>query len=510
MSYEAFPVRWTMQEALKIYQETNKKLKAFFLAMYLHGWDSSTEAPKDAMTYRSTQLGTLSEMYYHLQTDPAYEGAIETLYEHQDELDDILRHEIQIARKNLIKTKKTPVEEYVKFNELMATIYPVYVEAKQTNNYALYKPQLLEVIEFKKKYLEWVKTPTEKGYNILLDEFEPEFNIAEYDLFFNTLKERLVPFAKKVAAKKLKYNKSFTKRPFPIEAQKAFAEYLRDVFCFDRNRTVIKESEHPFTTSNGTSDVRITTHYHLDNPASAIFSSIHEMGHGLYELQVDPKLDFTMSGGGASMAMHESQSRMMENMIGRSPIFWQTHFGKLVELFPKALKGVTVDDFVKHVNRVEKSLIRTEADELTYSIHIIVRYEIEKALFNGKVDLDALPALWNKKYKQYLGVIVPDDTQGILQDVHWSGGSFGYFPTYALGTAYAAQLYRAMEKDIDVKAAIQSGTLVQITEWLKEKVHRYGASKPPKEILKLATGEDFNPNYFVDYLIDKYTKLYEL
>ncbi|MCK7487511.1 MAG: carboxypeptidase M32 [Bacillus subtilis] len=315
----------------------------------------------------------------------------------------------------------------------------------------------------------------------MLDEFEPGFNIAEYDIFFATLKERLVPFAKKVAAKKLKYNKAFTKRSFPVEAQKAFAEYLRDVFCFDRNRTVIKESEHPFTTSNGTSDVRITTHYHVDNPASAIFSSIHEMGHGLYELQVDPALDFTMSGGGASMAMHESQSRMMENMIGRSPLFWEKHFAKLVELFPKQLKGITVDDFVKHVNRVEKSLIRTEADELTYSIHIIVRYEIEKALFNGKVDLAELPALWNKKYKQYLGVVVPNDTAGILQDVHWSGGSFGYFPTYALGTAYAAQLYRAMAKDIDVVAAIQSDTLVSITSGSKTKSIATARRNRPKK-----------------------------
>lgn len=499
-----------MQEALRQYQDTNKKLKGLGLAMFLHGWDSSTEAPRDAMTYRATQLGALSEMMYRLATDPAYEAAIETLYVHRVELDATLAHEIVKARKELVKTKQIPVEEFVAYNELMTTIYPVYVEAKQTSNYALYEPELAKVIAFKKKVLQWQKSPERQGYDIFLDDFEPGFSKVEYDLFFNTLKERLVPFAKAVAKKKLKYNRSFLKRKFPVDKQKEFAEYLRDVFGFDKNKTVIKESEHPFTTNNGTSDVRITTHYHENDPVSAIFSTIHEMGHGLYELQVDPALDQTMSGGGASMAMHESQSRMMENMIGRSRVFWETHYPKLKSLFPKQLAATTVDDWIKHVNRVEKSFIRTEADELTYSLHIMVRYELEKAIFANKQPFETLKAAWDKLYKKYLGIVVTSDKEGILQDVHWSGGSFGYFPTYALGTAYAAQIYHAMEKDLNVEDVIRGGSLRPITDWLKTHIHTYGASKDPKDILKLATGEDFNPQYFVDYLIQKYTKIYEL
>lgn len=499
-----------MEEALKCYQETNKKLKAFNFMMFISGWDTSTEAPRDAMAYRSKQLGVISEMYYKLSTDPSYEQAIEEIYQHKDEVDPVLAHEITERRKDIQKTKKIPIEEYVQYEELMGNAYQVYVDAKRTNNYELFKPYLLKIIEFKKKYLKWVETPETKGYDILLDEFESGFSIDEYDLFFNALKERLVPFAKQVAKLKPKYNKSFLKKTYAVDKQKEFASYLQKVLCFDPNRTVIKESEHPFTSGAGTTDVRITTHYHENNLQSAIFSSIHEMGHGLYELQVDPLLDDTLSGGGASMAMHESQSRLMENMIGRSGVFWTKHFPKLQELFPKELKNTTVHDFIQYVNSVEKGFIRTEADELTYSLHIMVRYEIEKMIFNRKIDFDQLPSLWNKLYKKYLGVTVKTDTEGILQDVHWSSGMFGYFPTYALGSAYAAQIYHAMSKDIDIESSMGEETIEKIAKWLKEKVHRYGASLPPKTILKLATGEDFNPNYYIDYLIDKYSKLYSL
>lgn len=496
------------ENALKIYNGTNEKIRGLGLSLFLNSWDTTTEAPRASMAHRAGQIATISGMIYQFSTDPAYLEAIETLNEKRAELDAVLSHEIEVTRKQILKIKKIPAAEFVEFNRLMAEIYPVYVEAKQTNNYAMYKPLLLRVIDFKKKYLVWEKTPERKGYDILLDEFEPGYGQKEFDLFFQTLRERLVPFAKRVSRMKLSYDKSFTKKQYPLEGQRAFAKYLQGVMCFDPSRTVIKESEHPFTTNNGCTDVRITNHYHEDDLTSAIFSAIHEMGHGLYELQIDPALDDTNSGGGVSMAMHESQSRLMENMIGRSETFWKAHLPKLKELFPKQLAKTAVSDFVKHVNTVRKSLIRTEADELTYSIHVMIRYEIEKAIFSGRADLEDLPALWNKKYQRYLGVKVPDDTKGILQDVHWSQGSFGYFPTYSLGSAYAAQIYHAMSKDIDIEAALATGTIRPIADWLKEHIHKYGSTKYPKDILRLATGEDFNPNYYVDYLIGKYSKLY--
>ena len=221
-------------------------------------------------------------------------------------------------------------------------------------------------------------------------------------------------------------------------------------------------------------------------------------------------MDHTLSGGGGSMALHESQSRFYENIIGRSLDFWKIHFPKLKSVFKKQLRGVKLKDFHKLINRAEASLIRTEADELTYPIHIMIRYDIEKALFAGEIEVKDLPRIWNDKYQEYLGLEVPSDREGILQDIHWAGGSFGYFPTYALGSAYAAQIYKVMNRDFKVLKSLQSGDTKEINAWLKERLHKYGSTKPPKELFRICVGGKFNPKHYIDYLIKKYTKIYEL
>ena len=229
-----------------------------------------------------------------------------------------------------------------------------------------------------------------------------------------------------------------------------------------------------------------------------------------YEMQCDPKLDETFVGGGASMAMHESQSRFYENIIGRSYEFWEKHYPKLQRTFKKELKDVTLLDFYKAINEAKASLIRIDADELTYPIHIMIRYDIEKAIFNDGLLTKDIPETWNKLYSEYLGITVPNNTKGVLQDTHWAGASFGYFPTYALGSAYAAQIYNTMSKELDMPILMGSSNLKPINKWLKNKIHKYGASKYPKEILKIATGEDFDAKYYVNYLKEKYTKIYNL
>jgi carboxypeptidase Taq len=226
--------------------------------------------------------------------------------------------------------------------------------------------------------------------------------------------------------------------------------------------------------------------------------------------QVDPTLNDTLSWDGASMAMHESQSRFYENMIGRSPLFWKVHYPKLKETFPEQLRDVPQETFIRYINQSGYSFIRTEADELTYPLHIMLRYEVEKAVVEEGLRAEDIPAFWNERFRDYFGMTLPTDTLGVLQDVHWATGEFGYFPTYALGSAYAAQIYAAMEKDLDVERALASGTTGEINEWLREHIHRYGASRYPKEILKLATGEDFNPNYYVEYLVNKFSSVYDL
>ena len=496
-----------MNNALKIYNETNEKIKALSLAGFLIGWDMQTEMPKKAD--HSKQLATLSEMEYNLATTPEYKNAIDLLFANKDSLDEVLKHEITVMKESNDKLSKIPVEEYVAFSSLTNEFYNVYVECKQNNDFKKAMPYYQKVIDYRHKYAKWLETPTLKGYDVLLDEFERGMTVKEYDEFFNLLKTKLVPVILKINALPKKEFK-WAEQIFPAEGQKQFQEYLREVFGFTPDLTVIKESEHPFTSSNTVTDVRITNHFYKNNFASSIFSAIHEMGHGIYELQVAPEIDETMSGGGASMAMHESQSRFMENLVARSPAFWKRHFAKLKEIFPSQLEGVTAQDMIEYVNLAECSLIRTEADELTYSLHVLIRYEMEKRIMAGEITAEEIPQNWNALYKEYLGVDVPDDTHGCLQDVHWAYGEFGYFPTYALGSAYSSQIYNAMNKCFNVEEAIEGGNMKAITDWLKDNIHKYGSSKFSKDILYLATGEEFNPEYYVDYLVKKYTALYKL
>lgn len=479
-------------------------------ATYLINWDSETEAPVGCFEERAKQVGVLSEMEYDLLMSKESIDLITHLYEHQDELSHHLKVEIRHLYKNIQKKLLVPTEELIQYEMLLAKASPIWAKAKQTNDYSYFAPVLKDIIAFNKKYIQYVETNSVKGYDVLLDEYEEGSNIKFYDAFFEMLKKEIVPLVKKIQTKGYAFKDDFANRSFNIEKQKQFANYLLNVMCFDQSKGYMKESEHPFTSGFGTSDVRITNHYYENMVVSSIFSVIHEAGHATYEQQCNPALDETLIGGGTTMAMHESQSRFYENIIGRSYAFWKAHFPKLKLLFQKELEDVSLNDFYHYVNKVENSLIRTEADELTYPLHIMVRYDLEKMIMSDDIDINELPKWWNKLYKEYLGVEVPTDTLGILQDIHWAGGSFGYFPTYALGSAYAAQLLYAMKKEIDVEQVSQQENLAQVNLWLKEKVHQYGGTLTPEEILVQATGEKFNPKYYVEYLKEKYTKLYHL
>ena len=499
-----------LTQAKEAYLSVREKVTALRLAYYLNSMDVETGiAPPASFPFRGRQLATIGDMIYDMTTSESFMEAVRTLAEAGDALGDPdLLHEARETLSQSEKVAKCPKEEYLAYSTLLNEVYPIYVEAKRTSDFSLFEPYLQKIIDYNRKYVGWVATPERAGYDVLLDEYEKGFGQKEYDAFFDLLKEKLVPLIARIAEKKLVYGDGFTKKLYSAEGQKRFCEYLAPVLCFDRDRTAMLESEHPFTNNNGNHDVRITNHYYEDNLISSIFSAIHEMGHALYELQVDDRFEGTGCGGGASLALHESQSRFMENMVGRSPAFWERHFEALREVFPDELAGVTVEDFVCHVNRVEQSLIRTEADELTYSVHVLIRYELEKEMLSGKLNAKEIPAAWNAKYKEYLGVDVPCDREGCLQDMHWAGGSLGYFPTYALGSAYAAQIWAAMARDLDIEAAIRGTTLKEIAEWLRLHLHRYGSSRDPKELLLLATGEPFDPHYYVDYLTEKYSRLY--
>jgi carboxypeptidase Taq len=499
-----------MENLINDYGQLRKKLLAYRFANFVISWDSNTEAPDGSFGERASQVGALSEELYKLQTSPDTLGLINELYKKRDSLDDVLKHEITEIKENTDKLNKVPMEEFVEYQSLLAASENLWAKAKNASNFKMFAPTLERIVKFMRKYMVYVETDRLKGYNVLLDEYEKGMTMAEYDKFFEVIKKDLVPFVKDITSRKLDYNDAFSKLNFPKEDQREFVKYIQDVMCFDKNRGVLKESEHPFTSGFGSSDVRVTVHYYEEDFTSAIFSAIHELGHGTYEQQVDPALDKTLSGGGASMALHESQSRFYENIVGRSKEFWKEHFPVLKERFKKQLKGVTLNDFYKLINTSVASFVRTEADELTYPIHIMIRYDIEKALMNNEIEVADLPIVWNQKYKEYLDIDVPNDKLGVLQDVHWAGGSFGYFPTYALGSAYSAQMFKVMNKDFNVLKSLQSKNTLEINEWFKEHLHKYGSSKYPKDLFKIATKQNFNPKYYVDYLIKKYSKVYEV
>lgn len=293
------------------------------------------------------------------------------------------------------------------------------------------------------------------------------------------------------------------------ENQKKVSNYLAEYLGFDFNKGVISESTHPFTLTVNNDDVRITTRYIEELPLSSIFSTIHETGHAIYEQGISNDLKETILADGTSMAIHESQSRFYENIIGRSKTFWIKIYENLKNEY-KFLENISIEEFYKGINSVQPSLIRVEADELTYSLHIMIRYEIERGIFDGKYEIKDLPKIWNEKMKEYLGIGPKNDGEGVLQDVHWSCGLIGYFPSYALGNAYSAQIYNKMKEELNIEKILLDGDMEKIKCWLHKKIHQYGKLKTPKELIEEITGEDLNPKYYIDYLKEKYLKIYEL
>ena len=495
-----------IQETVERYRAYLKKLRAYWHAMGLMSYDMNTVMPKGAGEIVGETFGVLSEAEYDMVTSPETEAMQREILAHRDEVDPILVRTAERAMEERERIACIPKEEYVQYTIDETTADQVWHEAKLKSDFPMFLPHLEKLISAKKRFAKYYK-PDAPVYDTMLDEYEKGLNTETLDKFFATVREKLVPVIAKI---KEQPDASFLHRHYPIADQRIFSDYLMDVLGLDRNHCIIGETEHPFTTEFTKYDVRITTHYHEDAVESSMYSVIHEGGHATYERGVADELAKTPLGSGVSMSVHECQSRFFENIIGRSEPFIEAIFPKMREIFPEQLKDVTAHQFYVAVNKAEPSLIRTEADELTYSLHVMVRYELEKRLFNGDLEAKDLPAEWNRLYKEYLGVDVPDDRRGVLQDSHWSSGLFGYFPSYALGSAYGAQLLKRMEKEIDVWGDVRAGNLKPVVDWLTEHIYRFGCVKDPTELMEEAFGAPFDPTYYTDYLTKKFTALYHL
>ncbi len=496
-----------MNKYLKQLQAYNEKVKNFNYCLNMIYWDMETEKefPVKAVDRTGGVIEFLSKEITNLLVSEETKEMIDYLTIHSNELNAVDRRQVQLLKRNYERNVKIPVELIGKYENLKVKAQSIWVEAKNNNDFELFAPYLKELIENNREFIKFTGYK-DHPYNALLERDEYGMTVEKLDNFFEKLRDHLVPLAKNTIEKFSSFDTSFLERELSVEKQKEFSKFLANYIGFDLEKGLIKESEHPFCMGIAPDNVRFTTHYYEENFISSMYSVLHEGGHGLYEQNQDETLDTTLLQGGASMGIHESQSRTYENIFGRNYYFLKGIYPKILEFFPE-LSDVSLDDFYKAVNKPENSLIRIEADELTYSLHVMIRYEIEKLLFEGKIEVEELPKIWNEKIKAYLGIDVPSDSKGVLQDVHWAGGLFGYFPSYSLGNAYASQIVEVMKKDLDLNSLLEKGDFKVINNWLQEKVHKKGLLLDPNDLIGSICKEELNPMPFIYYLKDKFENI---
>lgn len=486
--------------------------KGMFAYQYAEGvlyYDSVTVAPEGSTEGRGEALGYLSGKDYDLIANPQVGELLDFLESRQGELSELRIAQVKELRRSYDQISKIPKDEYTAYAQLTNESSAVWHRCKQENDFDSFAPYIDRIVETMVRFAGYYE-PGKNAYDVWLDQHERGLTREKLEIFFPRLRQTIVPLVHRIIQSGRQIDDSFLMKHYPAEQQRKLTDYLLKVLSIDPKHCTVGETEHPFTIEFSKNDVRIATNFKLNNVSSGIYSAVHEGGHALYELHTGDDMLYTCLARGTTMGIHESQSRLFENMIGRSEPFINLIFPKLLELFPAQLAGVDAHRFWLAVNKAQPSLIRTEADELTYCLHIMVRYEIEKKLFDGAIKARDIPALWSALMKEYLGVDVPDDRNGALQDSHWSGGQFGYFPSYAIGSAYAAQFLNVMSRSVDIAGAILSGDLSPMVSWLTDKIYRYGSSKEPEELLISATGEPFNPDYYLDYLSRKFSYIYQL
>jgi carboxypeptidase Taq len=480
-------------------------------------WDMETKMPPKAINLRSQQLGMLSQIAHRMSTDPEIEVLLSKIENSPDYegLSELQKRNTYLIRKNYDEQTKLPEKLVVETARQQAIAIDIWKKAKAAKNFAMFKPELEKLLNLRRQAadilmkVKGTKTP----YDALVDIFEPKMTADEISKVFGELREGLVAVLKKCLNAPKQPDTSFMSRKVPVGVQREISNKLAKYIGYDITSPKaggrIDETEHPFTTGYY-DDVRITTHYYEDNIASSLFAVLHEGGHAMYEQGLKPEWMYQPVGSGCSLGFHESQSRFVENIVGRSREFWAYFYPKLKQLTGSTFSDVALDDFVRAINQVKPSKIRVEADEVTYCLHVVIRCEIERDLIPGKIEVADLPEVWNRKYKDYLGVDIENNSEGVMQDTHWASGYFGYFPTYALGNIYSGQLLAKLEKQMpDWRKQIAEGKFHGVRHWLTENVHTYGDLYNPADLIKRITGEPLNVKPYLDYLDKKYQWIYQ-
>lgn len=475
-------------------------------------WDQQTYMPPGGSEGRAMQMATLSRIAHEMATSDEMGASIAAAKNEVANLDpdsDEARL-VKKAARDFEKDRKVPPDWVAEFRRTTALAHKTWATAREQSDFAQFESILDKIIDMRREYVDFF-APYDHPYDVLLDDFEPGMKTAEVKAVFDALRPPQVELVQAIAESGVVVDDSFLHQTFDEKDQWDFGIEVVKSFGYDFNRGRQDRTVHPFSTSFGIGDVRITTRFDPELFNTGIFGTLHESGHAMYSQGVKQEFDRTPLAGGTSLGVHESQSRMWENLIGRSKSFWEGFYPRLQKTFPSQLGEVDLDSFYKAINKVQPSFIRVEADEATYNLHIMLRFEIELALLEGDLSASDLPEYWNTKFKEYLGITPPDDKTGVLQDVHWSEGYLGYFPTYALGNLIASQLWEKIEADIpDINKKIEKAQFAPLLEWLREHVHQHGAKFEPMELLKRITGAGLSADPFLRYLRTKFGEIYGL
>ena len=501
-----------MKKSLDFIYKEQKELSVFSGIGALLGWDQMTYMPQGGAMDRSEQSALLSRLFHDKVISDKFWKHICSLYEESvlENLNDKDKNVVKRLYKDVEKSRKIPSSFVEKMARSTTMAYQSWEEARKKQDYKIFAPKLDEIINLEKEYCDYIGQPGPK-YNTLLDDYEEGITVDKLRTEFSFLKTEIVKILEKIKSTKTFENQTKPKLYFDSVTQKKLCNLLIDTMGLPRERFRLDVSTHPFTISMGYDDVRITTSFERKDPLFSFFSTVHEAGHALYELGM-PKNEYkdTVISDSPSLGIHESQSRFWENMIARSRSFWNYFYPAFQKESPASFKNVDYEQWYRYVNMVEPSLIRVEADELTYCLHVILRFEMEADIMEDKIGVDELPSIWNEKMNDMLGVTPSNDVEGVLQDMHWSGGSIGYFPTYAIGSIYASQIFKKISEETpDINKEIEQADFTNISKWLNDKIHCYGRLYTADEIIKKTCGEGLNSSIFVDYLKDKYYELYD-
>lgn len=499
-----------MSNTFENFKEYLEKISKHNQVLSLLFWDIETTMPKNGFERHSDALTYFSTENFKLTTSEELIGYLDELTkpEEFDKLDSDWKFIVKKMKKECEEAARIPEDFYTEYVKKQSEAEFAWKQAKNASDYSIFEPHLQTLIDMNAKMIEYTH-PGEETYDAMLNQYEEGMDSATIDRIFEELKKGLMPLVDKILAAKQPDDSKFNAF-YDLDAQKKVQKLLLDYIGFDWEKGAVGETEHPFTMNFSSQDVRVTNHFRENDAIEPMFSAIHEGGHAIFEQNVNPKFDGTVAGSCCYMGIHESQSRFYENILGRNKNFWIPIYSDVQKLLP-AFENVSLDEFVAEINHVKNGKIRIMADEVTYCFHIIIRYEIEKAIFRDGVKAKELPKLWNQKMEEYLHIVPENDAEGILQDSHWSGGSFGYFPTYLLGSIYDGMYLDALEAEMGpVDDILKEGRITEITKWLNEKVHQYGSTRLPEEVIDNVCGKEVTAAPLLKYFQDKYTKIYNL